>query len=939
MTKLTPIVDCWIEDTRSNRIGHVVRHDAQGVVANFGPEIGERQVPEGSWGCGFRQGFIVQDVPLSAVRRTLGLGTVVATRAIANSHLVAVQIHETGQTRWFPFERLARIMDPRLQYLRSEERFEDSSERTALNLMSHALRTWNEATGALERLDVDPLPHQINLVHRIVGSGTGNWLIADDVGLGKTIEVGLLLGALERKQNVRRVLIIVPSGLTKQWKTEMQTKFNRSFKIYGRDFEVEQPEDWPDHVIASLDLVKPRNSDDEGVDFTTRFGALLAAASWDIVIFDEAHRLSRDEAGRQTLRFKLANALRKRTDSLLLLSGTPHQGDVGKFQSLLKLVRPESSTEIDNLDEDPSFVADIVLRNRKIDVVDAEGKFIFHGVLVRLANIPNSPETIELERRLSNYLARGYQAGDRMGGNSGRAIGFVMTIYRKLASSSVWTLLVAMRRRRARLSGQGLAAASSTDLYGSEGIEIADGEDDAAGQDYGTASSFFAEELDAIDSVIGQAEACLLADRKLLELLGVVGDLVLAQRKKLLIFTEYRATQEYLQRKLMEDLGVRSVLINGGMTVDDKQASIDAFEDDVDVLVSTEAGGEGLNLQRNCHVLVNYDIPWNPARLQQRIGRLYRYGQLEKVVVVNMTSTDTIDNEILTSVLTRLEHVVKQMSAVSSEYDDRHRSEVLGDLLDRIDINDLLEEARSGPVERTAERIDRAIDQAQRASSLQDDILSGVSTLTSGSWMHLGSFTTLDLANFIKRAAVLSGIEVVPGDDPERFDLRLGEDLRGRFPEFGGRTVVPCRTRRNGVVTGSRVLLDFSSGIVRFLVDHVSRPEFGGGYGVLAAPDMVPLLAAVVVHYQNEQGQARGTDLLVAGRASDGSVVVDNGLLKPLFDGAKYKGRPLQKRPEDRKTAIESMVDRIEVEVAAGFESGRHANGIFMVGVIENNQA
>lgn len=311
-------------------------------------------------------------------------------------------------------------------------------------------------------------------------------------------------------------------------------------------------------------------------------------------------------------------------------------------------------------------------------MVDSEGKFIFHGVLVRLANIPNSPETIELERRLSNYLARGYQAADRMGGNSGRAIGFVMTIYRKLASSSVWTLLVAMRRRRARLSGQGFAAASYTDLYGSEGIEIADGEDDAAGQDYGTASSFFVEELDAIDSVIGQAEACLLADRKLLELLGVVGDLVLAQRKKLLIFTEYRATQEYLQRKLMEDLGVRSTLINGGMTVDDKQASIDAFEDDVDVLVSTEAGGEGLNLQRNCHVLVNYDIPWNPARLQQRIGRLYRYGQLEKVVVVNMTSTDTIDNEILTSVLTRLEHVVKQMSAVSSEYDDRHRSEVLG---------------------------------------------------------------------------------------------------------------------------------------------------------------------------------------------------------------------------------------------------------------------
>jgi len=917
----------------------VVKHEVGGVVANFGPELGERHVPEGHWASGFRVGFIVQDVPLSAVRRTLGLGTVVAMRSIGDSHLVAVQIHETGETRWFPFERLARILDPRLQYLRAEERFEDSGERTALNLMSHALRTWNEATGALERLDIDPLPHQITLVHRIIGSGSSNWLVADDVGLGKTIEVGLLLGAMERKQNIRRILVIVPSGLTRQWKSEMQTKFNRAFRIYGRDFEVERPEDWGlyDHVIASLDLVKPRSSDDEGVDFATRFGALLSAKSWDIVIFDEAHRLSRDEAGRQTLRFKLATALRKRTDALLLLSGTPHQGDVGKFQNLLKLVRPDLSEQIDDLEADPSFVADIVLRNRKIDVVDAEGNFIFHGVLVRLANIPNSPETVELERRLSAYLSRGYQAGARLGGRSGRAIGFVMTIYRKLASSSVWTLLTAMRRRRARLLGEAVEMSQTLDLEYDEPIEVADGEDAAAEIDYGNARSFFEEELEAIDGVIQQAEACLHADRKLLEMMSIVGELVSGQRQKLLIFTEFRATQEYLQRKLLEELGVASVMINGAMSVDEKHSSIEAFESDVAVLISTEAGGEGLNLQKHCHVLVNYDIPWNPARLQQRIGRLYRYGQSKKVVVVNMTSTDTIDNEILTTMLTRLHHVVKQMSSVSSEYDDRHQSEVLGELLDRIDINDLLEEARSGAVERTAERVDRAIDQAQRARSLQDDILSGVSTLSSGGWTHLGSFSTLDLANFIKRAAVLSGIDVTLGDDPERFDLRLSDTLRGRFSEFGGRTVVPCRTRRDGVTTGSRVLLDFSSALVRFLVDNVSRPEFGGGYGVLNAPDLAPLLAAAVVHYQNEQGEQRGVDLLVAGRTPNGDIRVDNGLIKPLFNGRQTPGKPVVLSADGRKAAIDALLERIEVDVASAFESGRHANSLFAVGVIENN--
>ncbi|MFC0009119.1 DEAD/DEAH box helicase [Devosia nitrariae] len=304
---------------------------AGGLIANFGPEIGEAFVAEEEWSCGLRPGFIVQDVPLSATRRTLGIGTVVALRSIGHSDLAAVQFHSSGQTRWIPFERLARIMDPALQYLRGEQRFGDSGERTALNLMAHALRTWNEATGALDRLDVDPLPHQITLVHRIMGSGETNWLIADDVGLGKTIEVGLLLAALERQRSIRRILVIVPSGLTRQWKAEMQSKFNRHFRILGRDFEVEGPKEWGlyDNVIASLDLVKPRNSDDDGTDFGTRFGSLLAAGAWDIVIFDEAHRLSRDEDGRQTLRFRLAHALRERCDTFFLLTGTPHQGDGG----------------------------------------------------------------------------------------------------------------------------------------------------------------------------------------------------------------------------------------------------------------------------------------------------------------------------------------------------------------------------------------------------------------------------------------------------------------------------------------------------------------------------------------------------------------------------------------------------------------------------------
>lgn len=937
--ELLPVLNCWILCRSTNELGRVVQHLPDGRIrVEFGPDIPDRAVDLADCACGIRPGFVVQDVPLSAARRTLGVGTAVATRSIADVDQVAVQFHATGQMRWIPYQRLARIMDPKLQYVRGEMRFRDSGERTALNLMAHALRTWNEATGALDRLDVDPLPHQITLVHRILSSGDANWLIADDVGLGKTIEVGLLLGALERRQNLRRILVVVPSGLTRQWKDEMLAKFNRQFRIYGHDFEVERPEEWGlyERVIVSLDLAKPRASDDDGSNIATRFGMLLAAGKWDIVIFDEAHRLSRDDRGRTTLRFRLARALRERCDAVLLLTGTPHQGDTGKFKNLLRLVRPALEESIDRLDEDPSVVAEIVLRNRKIDVVDAEGRFIFRGLLVRRAELPNSPEALELERRLADYLRRGYKAGDALGGRSGRAIGFVMTIYRKLASSSVWALLVAMERRKQRLLGEAPRSVAEFDFEVEEPGEIAEDEDDLAERDLGeSAKEFFDDERVQLDRVIEQARMCLRSDRKLQELLKLVKDLVVLQGQKLLIFTEYRATQLYVHKTLLERLKCASVLIHGGMSVDEKQGAISSFENDTPILISTEAGGEGLNLQRNCHVMVNYDLPWNPARLQQRIGRLYRYGQRERVVVVNLAAKDTIDNLVLATVLERLEAVVKQMGPVSTEYDERHSAEVLGELLDRLDINDLLNEARNGSIERTAERVDEAIKRAQDARRLQDDLLANVSTLADGSWKRLGSFTTRELAVFIKRASTMLGVDVSALDDPELFDLRLPDHLRGKFPEFGNRISVEARTSR--AVTSrrqNRVLLDFSSDFVRYLVDCVTKSEFGGGYGVVLSEEQ-QLTAAMLVHYQNEQGEPRGVDLLVGSQVAGGKPQVDNSALRPLFGSYQTTGRPIINDPRVRNAAVEALLDRIEVHVAAASEESRHANGLFVLGVVE----
>ena len=176
--------------------------------------------------CGFRPGHVVQDVPMSNTRRPLGMATVIHHRTIAGRDMVLVQLHTTGESRWLPYENLRRVKDAGLKYMRKEAPEQDCAERFRLKVLAYALDSWNQVTGSLDRLDVDPLPHQIDLVHKIMTSDQTNWLIADDVGLGKTIEVGLLLAAMKRRGQARRVLVVCPAGVARQWQDEMQHKLD-----------------------------------------------------------------------------------------------------------------------------------------------------------------------------------------------------------------------------------------------------------------------------------------------------------------------------------------------------------------------------------------------------------------------------------------------------------------------------------------------------------------------------------------------------------------------------------------------------------------------------------------------------------------------------------------------------------------------------------------
>lgn len=226
--------------------------------------------------------------------------------------MVLVQFHASGEVRWLPYEHLVRLQDMATTYERAAP---DEPDRFRLRALALALDSWNQITGALDRLDVDPLPHQIDIVHRIMTSDHSNWLIADDVGLGKTIEVGLLLAAMKRRHRVRRVLVVCPAGVVRQWQDEMQHKFNEDFRIYGVDFHINQPAHWRsfDKVIVSIDLAKSPN----------HYTSFRDSGEWDVVVFDEAHHLSKIEGAAVTQRYRFAELMQPLTDCLIFLTGTP----------------------------------------------------------------------------------------------------------------------------------------------------------------------------------------------------------------------------------------------------------------------------------------------------------------------------------------------------------------------------------------------------------------------------------------------------------------------------------------------------------------------------------------------------------------------------------------------------------------------------------------
>ena len=875
---------------------------------------------------GFRRDDEVQDIPRSNTRKTLGSGTVTDTRSFAGREQVLVHLRDTGEYRWLPYENLRRIG--------TETPGSDSAERLRLKTLAYALDSWNKLTGALDRFDVDPLPHQIGLVHRIMTSDQSNWLIADDVGLGKTIEVGLLLAAKKRRRATLRALIVCPAGMVRQWQDEMKGKFNEDFRIYGSDFHANGPADWTtynyDKVIVSIDRAK-----------SDRHLSLFSdSGNWDVIVIDEAHHLSKIEGQAVTQRYRLAEMLRRLTDEFIFLTGTPHQGNHEQFVNVLRLIRPDLSRQFSHIFTNPSVVAEVVLRNRKSMVTDGQGNFLFRGQDTRRIDATFSDSARAFDERLQNYLRDGYNAAAG-GGNTGRAIGFVMTTYRKLASSSIVAIERALQRRLVRLHGDEGISASSVGLPFDDNLNedaFQDGTDNLDNLDEISdigAAPFFNDEQSAIADLLETAKTVKADDRKMQQFLTEIVDPLQEENERLLVFTEYRATQDYLVAELERRYPQSGVVqINGSMDLTEKRRSIDRFNDSAHFMVSTEAGGEGFNLHENCHILANYDLPWNPARLVQRSGRLYRYGQQERVIVFNLLASDGFDSRALSKMLERVEQIGADMAAVSPEYREGLEDEIIGEILERIDVASLLADNRALNIDRTDTDIEAAIDRARESQSLQEQLFAQVAGYDPLATAALTGFGSAETQAFLEGILPFEGIHIRDRlYDGRVLELGLPAELRGKYSEFGNRTVVRVTTERGPEVRRfGATPMDFASEFFADLIKLAKSQEFKGQRASLVGPEP-GVLGIYQLRWQNDQGVSTEEHLMPVFQPTGGQSTIIN----PDFFADLLSRTLVEEMATDPTTSDELRHRLIDLEKRAHIELSkrctalRHPNDVILL--------
>jgi superfamily II DNA or RNA helicase len=537
------------------------------------------------------------------------------------------------------------------------------------------------------------LPHQLYALQRAMSRDRIRYLLADEVGLGKTIEAGLILRELKLRGMAKRILIVAPSGLLGQWQAEMRNRFNERFYpmttssimgLRGVGFLDEEENLWnyKDQVICSLDGVKPMETrggwSQERLDRYNRDRFQdLVSASWDLVIIDEAHRLG--GSSDQVARYKLGAALAEAAPYVLLLSATPHQGKTDQFHRLMQLLDRDSFPDESSVSSER--VRPFVVRTEKRAAIDAEGKPLFKPRLTRLQSVAwqaRHAAQQELYEAVTDYVRHGYNQA--MAAKQ-RHIGFLMILMQRLVTSSTAAIRTTLERRQALLA-QPPAQPSLFDPADVDEWAELDGQTQV---DLAIQTQGWEMEKAQVDALLDLARATQAkgTDAKAEALLELIYKLQQEENEpelKLLIFTEFVPTQAMVA-EFLESRGFSVAILNGSMDLDARARAQRAFSGDVRILVSTDAGGEGLNLQF-CHVIVNFDMPWNPMRVEQRIGRVDRIGQPRIVRAINFVLENTVEHRVREVLETKLKVIAEEFGVdKASDVIDSVETEPLFDAL------------------------------------------------------------------------------------------------------------------------------------------------------------------------------------------------------------------------------------------------------------------
>jgi SNF2 family DNA or RNA helicase len=639
---------------------------------------------------------------------------------------------------------------------------------------------------------VEPLPHQITAVYEsMLPRQPLRFLLADDPGAGKTIMAGLLIRELIARGDLQRCLVVCPGSLAEQWQDELYQRFHLPFEILTNDkLEAARTGNWfleTNLVIARLDKL----SRDEDVQEKLK----VPDGRWDLIVCDEAHKMSATVFGgelKTTKRYRLGQMLSTLTRHFLLMTATPHNGKEEDFQLFMALLDGDRFEGRFRDGVHAVDVSDLMRRMVKEHLLKFDATPLFPERIAYTVPYKLSDAEARLYADVTAYVRDEFDRADKLQ-NDKRAgtVGFALTILQRRLASSPEAIYQSLRRRRERLEGQlrelellqrgaEVAAGVSLDADDVEDLEEAPDDEVAVVEeeilDQATAARTIAE-LKAEIETLKKLEALALnlrrsgEDRKWRELASLLGEIftpaavtnrlaedrvpyevdnapkpIASPHQKLVIFTEHRDTLNYLIQRISTLLGRASavVAIHGGMGREDRTKMQEAFKHDpeVQVLIATDAAGEGINLQR-AHLMVNYDLPWNPNRIEQRFGRIHRIGQTEVCFLWNLIADETREGEVYRTLLDKLEEArnalggqvfdvlgkvqfggkpLRELLIEAIRYGEKpetraHLTQVVENAFDKGHLQDLLEEHALAHDVMDASRVYRIREEMERAEA------------------------------------------------------------------------------------------------------------------------------------------------------------------------------------------------------------------------------